>query len=338
MNRKITFVVWSGHSPRATNMAAALDTIVQFQYEVGMKRRGMTPLRYLVQAWQSWKLLEHERPDVVIARTPPVFAPLVVALWAAWRRKQLVMDCDTGSFHSPKWQWALGLHGWLARRALLTLVIDQAAFELVQKAGAKVMILEDKLPRMVSPNSPIGSDGATRLAVVSSFDVDEPVAEVFAAARLLLHITFYHTGDPKRADAKLLADKPANVVLTGYLRGADYSGLLDNVDGIVVLTNEPNALNCGAYEALSIHKPAVVSDQPEMRRYFNRGFVHVANNPAAIAAGIEQMLRQRAALTDEVKALRAERSLEWERKFETVKTILAEVDEASPLVKKLSQC
>lgn len=323
MKPKISFVVWSKHSPRAVSMATALGTQVELQYDTKLKKRWQTPLRYWIQTWRSWQLLEREHPDIVIVRTPPVFAPLAALAWCAWRGKRFVMDCDTGSFHSPKWQWALPLHRWLARHAILALVIDQAAFDTLQAAGAKVMIFRDRLPEMVLPTSAIGSAGATRIAVISSFDVDEPIAATFVAARLLPEITFYCTGDPKRADASLLLDKPANVVLTGYLRGGDYTGLLNNVDGLVVLTNEQHALNCGAYEALSIQKPAVVSDWPEMRHYFSRGFVHVLNQPEAIAAGIQTMLAEQPVLREEIAVLRIERSLEWERNFETIKSFLA---------------
>lgn len=332
-NPKTLIVVWSRHSPRATNLAAALGCKVSFQYETGMNKRWQAPFRYFVQAAKTWRTLQAEKPDAVIARTPPVFGPLVVAAWCAVKRKHFVLDCDTGTFHSPKWKWAGFLHRWLARRAMTTLVIDQAALRKVQSWKVSVSSFQDKVPVMVPPASSIGSQGQLRVAVISSFDVDEPVAELLDAARLLPHVTFYHTGDPERASSKLLENKPKNVILTGFLRGGDYTGLLKNVHGLVVLTNEPNALNCGAYEAMAIEKPAVVSDWDEMRNYFSRGFIHVKNTPPAIAAGITKMLDELPILTGEIRQLRVMREAEWQQKFEKLADLLSQSPAPAELVK-----
>ena len=130
--------------------------------------------------------------------------------------------------------------------------------------------------------------------------------EVFAAARLLPRVTLYVTGNPQLAPARLLAQKPENVILTGFLRGSAYSALLKNVHGIVILTNEPDDLSCAAYEAVAASKPAVVSDRSENKLWFTRGFVYVNNTPQAIAEGIRKMLNEQAALALEVTALRSE--------------------------------
>jgi hypothetical protein len=81
---------------------------------------------------------------------------------------------------------------------------------------------------------------------------------------------------------------------------------LQNVHGLVVLTKDPNVLTCGAYEAISVGKPAVLSDWPQMRRYFTRGFVYARNTPAGIAAGIQEMLAKSDTLAAEVVAGRSD--------------------------------
>ena len=143
------------------------------------------------------------------------------------------------------------------------------------------------------------------MAVISIFDSVEPIEEVFAAARLLPQVSFYVTGDPKRAPSRLLKQKPENVTLTGFLRGGNYSALLKNVHGLVVLTKEPNDFSCAAYEALAMAKPIVSSDGPEMRRFFTRGVIFVKNTPESISDGIQSMLHERVALTQEVIAMRS---------------------------------
>lgn len=167
-------------------------------------------------------------------------------------------------------------------------------------------MLDDGLPALSPAAGAIGSSGDARMAVIVTFSEDEPVAKIFTAAGQLPGVTFYVTGDHGRAPAKLLARKPHNVVLTGFLRDGAYTALLKNVHGLVVLTNSQHAVNSGAYEAVVAAKPAVVSDWPEMRRRFTRGFIHVRNTPEDIAAGVGMLLDNWLTLVDDVIALRHE--------------------------------
>lgn len=330
MSVKSLFIVWTDHSRRAETLAAEMDAQVCFLYELQLKGRWLTPLRYLVQGWKTWHLLKRERPEVVFVQSPPIFAPLIVAVWCiaqgktshSRRRTPYVIDCHTGTFHDHKWRWALFLLRLIAKRATATLVTNQAAVELLQHWGIKCIYLIDGLPTLKSATGTIGSEGEARVAVISTFADVEPISEVFAAARLLPQVTLYVTGNPQLAPAKLLAQKPENVILTGFLRGSDYSALLKNVHGIVILTNEPNDLSCAAYEAVAVAKPAVVSDRSENKRWFTRGFVYVNNTPEAIAEGISKMLNEQAMLVLEVTALHSELAVRRRPRVEELAALL----------------
>jgi hypothetical protein len=314
MRTKSIFIVWADHSRRAETLAAELDTQVIFLYVHRLKGRWMTPLRYLVQGWKTWHLLERERPDFVLVQSPPIFAPLIVAAWCELRGKTslsrlrvpYVIDCHTGTFYDLKWRWALYLLRLISKRAAATLVTSDDAQGILQSWKVKGILLVDGLPALKSATGTIGSEGEERVAVISTFADVEPIAEVFAAARLLPQVTFYVTGDTKRASAKLLAQKPENVTLTGFLQGGTYTALLKNVHGIVILTNQPKDLSCAAYEAVAMAKPAVVSDRSENKHWFTQGFVYVNNTPGAIAAGINKMLNEQVTLVPEVIAMGSE--------------------------------
>jgi Glycosyl transferases group 1 len=329
---KSVFVVWAGHSRRAETLTAELelDGQVSFQYAHRLTEHWLKPLRYLVQGWKTWRFLERERPEVVLVQSPPIFAPLVVAAWCGLRgntrpsgRKALyAIDCHPATWYNRHWRWALPLLRLLTRRAAVTLCTNEGAQDILRIWRARGFFLSDGLPTLSPPTGTIGSVGETRVGVIGSFDLDEPVAEVFAAARLLPQVTFYVVGDPNRLPAKLLAQKPENLTLTGFLRGGDYSGLLKNMQGLVVLTNESKALNCAAYEAVVAGKPTVVSDWLEMRRCFSRGFIYVMNTPEAIAGGIKKMLDDQATLTTEVMALRSELADRRQPRLEELAAIL----------------
>jgi glycosyltransferase involved in cell wall biosynthesis len=327
MSVKSLFIVWYSHSRRAESLAAELDGQVSFLYEPRLKGRLLTPLRYLVQGWKTWRLLERERPEVVLVQSPPIFAPLIVAVWCELRgitrlRVPYALDCHTGTFYGRKWRWALQLLRLISKRAAVTLVASEEALGILQNWKVKGIFLVDGLPTLKSPTGTIGSEGEARLAVISSFHDDEPVPEIFAAARLLPQVTFYLSGDSRRMAPKLLKQKPGNVILTGFLSDSDYTGLLENVHGLVVLTKEPNVLNCGAYEALAVEKPAIISDWPGLRHCFTRGFIYVNNTPEAIAAGISKMLNEQVTLIPEVIAMRSELAASRRSKFEEFAALL----------------
>jgi len=184
--------------------------------------------------------------------------------------------------------------------------------------------LADGIPTLSPPTGTFGSEGEIRVGVIGSLDSDEPVAEVFAAARLLPQVTFFVTGDPKRLKAKLLTQKPENVILTGFLRGGSFTALLKNVNGLVVLTNESNALNCAAYEAVAMAKPTVISDWPGLRRCFTRGFIYVSNTPESIAEGVKKMLNEQAMLVPEIITMRSELAARRQPRFEKFAALLLE--------------
>jgi hypothetical protein len=305
---------------------------VIFQREDRLKGLWLTPIRYLVQGLKTWWFLEHQQPEIVIVQSPPIFAPLVVDIWCTLRRKTnstklslpYAIDCHTGAFHRRKWRWTLPLLRWLSRRAIVTLITDRAALDILHCWKVSYLFLEDALPILSPATGTIGSEGEARVGVIASLDDDEPVTEIFGAARYLPQVTFYITGDSRKVEPKLLVQKPENVILVGYLKGGDYTALLKNVHGLVVLTNEPNAINCGAYEAAAVMKPALVSDWPDLRRCFTRGFIHVSNTPEAIAAGIQKMLNERERLTTEIIAMRSELLARRRPIFEEFASLLAQ--------------
>ena len=311
---KLLFIVWYGYSRRAETLAAEFRGQVGFLYEKDLKGWWLAPLRYLLQGLKTWYLLEREQPEVVVVQTPPIFAALVVAAWCkvrggtrcSGRRISYVLDCHTGTFYDPQWRWALPLLHLLARKAALTLVASEAALDILKSWKVESLFLMDGLPALSPPGGTVGSEGESRVAVIGSFAADEPVVEIFAAAQLLPEVRFYFSGDPGRMTADQLSQKPENVVLAGFLPDSVYSGLLKNVHGLVVLTKEPNVLNCGAYEALAVAKPIVVSDWPQMRRRFTSGFIFVKNTPEAIASGIKTMLSEQEALVEKIITMRSE--------------------------------
>src|SRR5205085_10431027 len=141
------------------------------------------------------------RPSTVVVITPPVVAPLVAGLWCRWRRRPLVVDCHTGTFHSRRWAWAQPIYRRLLPRCRAVLAHTDEALELIRYWGAPGLLVPDDLPTpadaspsravSVADQTPSGAFGATspqqggRVLIAGSLDENEPVSEALVAAGLL---------------------------------------------------------------------------------------------------------------------------------------------------------
>jgi glycosyltransferase involved in cell wall biosynthesis len=127
------------------------------------------------------------------------------------------------------------------------------------------------------------------VAVVTSFSFDEPVAELFDAARKVPELNFYLTGNFNKLPQSRISAKPANLNFTGFLPYPEYLGLLRDSIGVVVLTTRDNTMQRGAYEALSLATPIVTSNFKILRDCFADAAIYVDNSAGAIAAAVREL-------------------------------------------------
>jgi glycosyltransferase involved in cell wall biosynthesis len=267
-------------------------------------------LKYLGQAVRTWRVLSAERPAAVFVMTPPVFAPLVVWAWCATHRSQLVLDAHTAAFLHPRWRWFQGLQFRLARRASTTIVHNQHLKELVERHGAHATLVADIPVRFAvgTYELPPGFN----IAVVCSFNADEPVAAMFEAGRRLPDVHFHVTGNPKALDHRLRTGLPPNVRLTGFLSDAAYGALLRGADAVMTLTTRDHTMLRGAWEAVYQATPVIVSNWPILQQSFDEGAIHVDNTPEAIVRAVAELREHQTRYREGVRSLRARKEQRWE--------------------------
>ena len=118
---------------------------------------------------------------------------------------------------------------------------------------------------------------------------------------------------------------PKNVVLTGYLPETEFICMLHSVDVIVDLTERENCLLCGAYEAVAVGKPLIVSDTEVLRKHFRTGVLYTDNTSKDLADKIEEALFNKNHLGMEIKSLREELNTEWQSKRHSLERLLHEL-------------
>lgn len=253
-------------------------------------------LRYATLSWRTILTLARDRPRFLVVQNPSMVLVLLCIALRPMLRFRLVVDAHNEAvspylFSSFFIRWAAR---FCLRAADLTIVTNGALARTVAEAKGTPAILPDPLPQPpASEGEPPPPAGFT-VVIVSTFARDEPLAEMLAAAKSLQEdgFLFKVTGNPRKLPEELRAQSPANVSFTGFLPEAEYWDLLRGSDAILDLTLMPNCLVCGAYEAVAVRRPLVLSDGAAAREWFGEAASYVGNDAGAIAAGLRDV-RQR---------------------------------------------
>lgn len=243
-------------------------------------------IRYPALAVLTLALLVRERPKYLFCQNPSVvLAGLCVALKPLLRYRLIVDRHSNFKFEtagSKSWKWKIfhGLSNFSLRHAELNIVTNQALSDVVERAGGNAAVLPDKIPSLeVTKSAPdfFLQGTAPRVVCITMFDDDEPIEELIeAGVELGDKATLYMTGNYRKMynETEQEALKEKGVVFCGFVDEDTYVSALVNADAIVVLTKKDLILNCGAYEALSLAKPLILSDTPTLRGYFGESAVY----------------------------------------------------------------
>lgn len=316
MRSKAIFIAWTAHNRRSQLISQSLGIPLYLVH--ALKRRYfLAPLRYLLQSVRTLTILWWKKPAVVFVQNPPIFAVLMVYLYAKLTGARYVIDSHTGALLAPWWGWSLGLHAFLSRRALTTIVTNDHLAGVVRKWTDKVFLLAD-IPAEFPPGRPYAMQGQFNVAVINTFSPDEPIGKVLEAAAAMPDVHFYITGDPIRAKKTYLEQHPDNVHFTGFLPDEDYIGLLTTAHCVLVLTTDDHTMQRGACEAVWLAKPIITSNWPVLAKHFHKGTVLVDNTVAGIEHGIRQMQEDLPRLEQEIVLLQHERRTEWKSKYQAL--------------------
>jgi glycosyltransferase involved in cell wall biosynthesis len=285
---RVTYISWAPHCSRSDYTARELGGVSHMVYWASLgSRPGTVWLKYLGQALRTWWILLREHPQAVFVMSPPVFAGLVVYPYCVVRRIPFVIDAHTGAFQNPRWRHFFRLQYWLCRRAATTIVSNVDLAALLAAKGADATILPDVPVEYPSSDVSFKRNGFL-VAVVCSFDRDEPIDVLIDAARALPDVQFLMTGDPEKL-ASRVTTLPDNLTLTGFLENAAFGQLLRDADVVMALTTGKQTMLRSAYEAIYQGTPVIVSNSPVLAKEFPNGAILVENAAQPIIDAIRQM-------------------------------------------------
>ena len=153
--------------------------------------------------------------------------------------------------------------------------------------------------------------GPFNVVLIATHARDEPVAQVFEAVRGT-DVHLYVTGNPQRMAPALADTVPDNVHFTGFLPDAEYWALLRSADGIIDLTLMPDCLVSGAYEALAVGTPMLLSNNRASMELFGNAATFTDNTAADIRRALHTLRAGCQDLRAAAVLKRAELMQRWE--------------------------
>jgi glycosyltransferase involved in cell wall biosynthesis len=285
-NSFVLAIAWERHR-RMDEMCVALGLSL-----VVLESRRRRLVRYWELACRTLQELRRVRPRVLFVQNPSIMLAALAVILRPWFGYRLVIDAHNEAVrpHIHDTGLVRYLSRQLLRAADLTIVTNAELAKIVIGAGGRPAILHDRVPNIELTSPPPIENGVLRVAVICTFAPDEPLEEVFEAARLSVSgFRFFVTGRSERAPRELLKRKPSNVRLTGFLSEPDYWDLLRSVHAVVDLTAMPDCLVCGSYEAIAVGRPLVLTDTPAGCALFGKSACFTRNKAGEISAALRRL-------------------------------------------------
>ena len=319
---KVAFIAWAEDSGRAHEIAQALGGEARTFYQLRIVWKPLVPLRYLLNAIGTCGYLLIRRPRAVIVTNPPIFPGLIALLYCTVMRAPLLLDSHPSAFGDALMaKGVAGIHAWLTRRAVTTMVTVPKLAQIVTSWGGRADIIHEAPPaHRAAPAAPLSA--RPRIVHIGRFASDEPTTEMVAAARLVPEADVLITGDYRKCPVPLRASAPANVIFTGFLEGHDYDRTLEQAAVIMVLTMRPQSVSRGAYEAVYFERPLIISDFPAMTPLFPYA-ISVPNDTAGIARGIQSAIERHADLVAACPRARALQEQRWQQQLVRLRELVS---------------
>ena len=314
---KIIWVAWEEH--RRTKELAKYLNVELFI----LKSNWPRIIKYPILLLQTLRIFIKHKPEVVFVQNPSI----VLAVFCCYIKKickfKLVADLHNAAvIPENKIQKSLYfVYQIVHRRADINIVTNARLKEKILPFK-EVLVMPDKLPAITDDfvkNKSIEND---YFVFICTFGIDEPFNEAIEAARLIEDVHVYVTGNHAKCPYKIKNNIPKNVTLTGYLADSEYLNLLKYSVGVIDLTNREDCLVCGAYEAVSLEKPLILSNTQALKSYFYKGAVYCENNRFSIKDAIQEIIKNKLLYEVQIRELKKELISEWPQYANKLRTHL----------------
>lgn len=328
LRKRYLFAVWTNISRRSEQLARKFDAEY---YRLDRIARPLLAriFRLVVNSVRTVIKCFRSKPTIIFSYHVHPFVTCAAMVHKVFYGCKVVPDLHTGAFTNYNHFPLNVVNYFLWRNADLVFVHNQESLRFVAQKypfmARRLFVLEDPLPEFPQV-SPEGLDqwkkAGMSAVLVSRFRPDEPIQEFVEAARKISNVHFYITGNYHNVGFPLEKHQSSQVTFTGFIPDDNYVGLLKSADFLVVLTTQDKTLLSGAYEALALEKPLLVSRTRTLRDYFSDAAVYTCNTAAEISNAITHLVGQMEVFRIRVARLRQQKVREWEEKRKRLDEVL----------------
>lgn len=285
---KLLWVSWEHHR-RTDTICKKLNIPMQV---INTRHTGI--LRYIILCVKTLHLLFKNRPSTLIVQNPSIILSFLGLLLRFLFRYKLIVDAHNEGV-SPFINTGFifkHITRLLHRKANLTIVTNKALEYIVIENKGRPFILPDGLPDFSSTTETLSTSPQKFLLLIATYAADEPVKEIFEAIGLLdTHkISLKVTGNDKKLPENIRRTLSPDIKLLGFIPEDQYVQEIRNSTAIIDLTTMPNCLVCGAYEAISLGKPIILSRSEASISLFHKGAIFTDHDPYSIKEAIIKLL------------------------------------------------
>jgi glycosyltransferase involved in cell wall biosynthesis len=259
---RVVCIAWAKRSSRLDEISGSVGgTPIKISLLSG--RRFLAPIRYLYLGIRTCSILLGADADVVIAQNPPIFCALSAYI-AVRSGRRLIIDHHSLAGERNGWlnRAVLGrVEEWLARKALVNTVIHEGYAEVLERMGARSLVLYDA-PPVMEVHRRGGKDqdkGRKDFTIVCPLGghPDEEVDSLIEAVERVEGVRLVITG--KWASPRDLRDHP-NIEYAGFVPSEDYAKIISEADlGVCLLKGNEMTLPYVLFEFASAELPFLVS-------------------------------------------------------------------------------
>ncbi|MGW8267104.1 MAG: glycosyltransferase family protein [Longimicrobiales bacterium] len=304
----VLWVSWERH--RRTLELARFLGIEATSFDLDLPRL----IRYSLLSLKTLALVWRTRPKVLIIQNPSIVLALITALMKPLLSYRLLVDAHNQAIRPDTRALRLlrPIQVFIQKMADVTIVTNDSLARDVSENGGHPIVLPDRLPTPPHLPAQVAQNGR-KVVFVCTFSVDEPFEEFLEAASTLPEdVQVFVTGRAERIPLRWKENPPPTTRFTGFLPENQYWSLLSSADLVVDLTTREDCLVCGAYEAVAVGTPLLLTDTDALQDYFGTAAVYCRNGVDDIRTALLDSLDRVTALREDMQEAREQIRARWE--------------------------
>lgn len=279
-------------------------------------------LRYLKSIRETLRSFFSKNYQLVFAQCPSIVLVVLVSLIRMFKSFVLLIDAHNSAieYAYSKNVFIRGAARFSFRRADFVIVSNELLSPLVSAAGGTPLVLADKVPEIPEQPLPARFESLPKplITLIATYAADEPIEEFLqGASQSKSAFTLFITGSKKKA-GPLLRFESEKIHFTDFLSFEDFDGLIQHSNLLVDLTTREHCLVCGAYEAVAVSVPALLSDSEALRETFPKGCLFAKNSANDYQRAIEEFLSNSEDYATQIRVLHREFPSFWQTQFEHI--------------------